>query len=136
MVAQRPFFVGRPGWVRSRAWIWLFSSRLQHDGVGGSIDIETDHLLELVGEFGIVGALERAHPMGLQPVPLPDASHRREADPNPLGQSPPRSNCHYADIGITGIYAVSRIMPHGRALRRVNLFRAMRQFGIIRGLRG
>jgi antirestriction protein ArdC len=28
-------------------------------------------------------------------------------------------------------YAVSRIMPHGRALRRVNLFRAMRQFGII-----
>jgi hypothetical protein len=27
-VAQRPFFIGRPGWVRSRAWIWLFSSRL------------------------------------------------------------------------------------------------------------
>ncbi|AZN98329.1 hypothetical protein EJ066_14785 [Mesorhizobium sp. M9A.F.Ca.ET.002.03.1.2] len=28
-------------------------------------------------------------------------------------------------------YAVSRIMPHGRALWRANLFRAMRQFGII-----
>src|SRR4051812_30668151 len=24
--AERPFFSGRPGWVRSRAWIWLFSS--------------------------------------------------------------------------------------------------------------
>ena len=22
----RPFFIGNPGWVRSSAWIWLFSS--------------------------------------------------------------------------------------------------------------
>jgi hypothetical protein len=22
----RPFFIGRPGWVRPSAWIWLFSS--------------------------------------------------------------------------------------------------------------
>src|SRR5437867_9083015 len=26
IVPARPFFMGRPGWVRSRAWIWLFSS--------------------------------------------------------------------------------------------------------------
>src|SRR5712691_9043029 len=26
MVPQRPFFQGRPGWVRSNAWIWHFSS--------------------------------------------------------------------------------------------------------------
>jgi hypothetical protein len=26
MVAQRPGFSGRPGCVRSSAWIWLFSS--------------------------------------------------------------------------------------------------------------
>ncbi len=25
-VPARPFFIGRPGWVRSSAWIWLFSS--------------------------------------------------------------------------------------------------------------
>jgi hypothetical protein len=25
-LARRPFFIGRPGWVRSSAWIWLFSS--------------------------------------------------------------------------------------------------------------
>jgi antirestriction protein ArdC len=37
-----------------------------------------------------------------------------------------RTVCHEL-----GHYAVSRIMPHGRALRRANLFRAMRRFGII-----
>jgi hypothetical protein len=26
MVPARPSFIGSPGWVRSRAWIWLFSS--------------------------------------------------------------------------------------------------------------
>ena len=26
MVPARPFFMGSPGWVRSRAWIWDFSS--------------------------------------------------------------------------------------------------------------
>ena len=26
IVPARPFFMGRLGWVRSRAWIWLFSS--------------------------------------------------------------------------------------------------------------
>ena len=25
IVPARPFFIGRPGWVRSSAWIWLFS---------------------------------------------------------------------------------------------------------------
>jgi hypothetical protein len=25
-VPARLFFIGRPGWVRSSAWIWLFSS--------------------------------------------------------------------------------------------------------------
>src|SRR5437879_13847615 len=26
IVPARPFFMGKPGWVRSSAWIWLFSS--------------------------------------------------------------------------------------------------------------
>ena len=50
--------------------------KTEDDGVGWRIDIEADDLLELLGEFGIVGELERAHPMRLQPVPLPDATHR------------------------------------------------------------
>ena len=57
----------------------------EHHSVGGWIDIEADHLFELLGEFGIVGELERAHPVGLQPVPLPDAPHRGGADPHRLG---------------------------------------------------
>ena len=47
----------------------------EHHGVGWRIDIEADDLLELLGEFGIVGELKRAHPMRLQPVPRPDAAH-------------------------------------------------------------
>ena len=45
-------------------------------------------------------------------------------------------NWHRTALHELGHYAVSRIMPHGRALPRANLFRAMRQFGIIRALRG
>jgi len=41
----------------------------EHDSVGRRIDVEPDHLLELVGEFGIVGNLEGAHPMRLQSMP-------------------------------------------------------------------
>jgi len=42
--------------------------------VSRRIDIEADHFPELVGEFELVGALERAHPMGLQHVRLPGRS--------------------------------------------------------------
>jgi hypothetical protein len=38
IVAQRPFFIGSPGWVRSRGWIWLFSAMLSTMAwAGGSI---------------------------------------------------------------------------------------------------
>jgi sugar lactone lactonase YvrE len=40
-VAQ-PFFRGRPGWVRSRAWIWDFSSTLRTTAWAGRIDIQAD----------------------------------------------------------------------------------------------
>src|SRR5271169_1148799 len=58
----------------------------EHDGVGWRIDIKTDDLLELLGELGIVGELERAHPMRLEPVPLPDPPHRgspKSQEPRP-----------------------------------------------------
>ena len=80
-----PFFHRQTGLGTIEGLDLAFLVKAEHDGMGGRIDIETDHLLELLGEFGIVGELERAHPMGLQPVPLPDASHRRGADPNRLG---------------------------------------------------
>ena len=46
---------------------------------------EADDILELVGEFGVVGDLEGTDPMRLQPLPLPDAPHRGRADPRRLG---------------------------------------------------
>jgi hypothetical protein len=54
-------------------------------GMGRRIDVEANDILELLGEFGIVGELECAHPMRLKPVPLPDALHRGGADPRRLG---------------------------------------------------
>jgi hypothetical protein len=48
MVAQRPFFIG----------------------MGRRIEAEADDLLEFVGKCGVVGDLERAHPMRLEPCPF------------------------------------------------------------------
>jgi len=47
-----------------------FSDRAK---VGRRVDIEADNFPTLVCEFQLVGALERAHPMGLQHVPFPAA---------------------------------------------------------------
>ena len=35
MVPARPFFMGKPGWLRSRAWIWLFSSTERTSALSG-----------------------------------------------------------------------------------------------------
>jgi hypothetical protein len=45
-----PFFNGRPGWVRSSAWIWLFSSTDSTMAWGRRIDIEPDNVVQLGGE--------------------------------------------------------------------------------------
>jgi hypothetical protein len=57
----------------------------QHHGMGRRIDIETDDLAELVGEGLIVGQLELAHTMRLQPVGAPDTLHRADAVAGRLG---------------------------------------------------
>src|SRR5215469_16861090 len=90
MVAQRPFFIGRPGWVRPRAWIWLFSSRRSTTACAGRIDVETDPLLELLGEFGIVGELERATRCGWSQCPFQMRRTEEGLTPSPW-PSPARS---------------------------------------------
>jgi hypothetical protein len=62
-------------------------------GMGRWIDIKANDILELVGESGVVGDLERAHPMWLKPLSHPDAPHRRRADPESLG------HCWRAPVG-------------------------------------
>ena len=44
------------------------------------IDVEADHVLQLVGELRVVGELELAHPVWCQAVAVPDALHRGNAD--------------------------------------------------------
>ncbi len=66
MVPARPFFTGRPGRVRSRAKIWLFSSCVhrriadaEHEGATGRVHIKAGHILELPDKTRIVRSLER-----------------------------------------------------------------------------
>jgi hypothetical protein len=51
------------------------------------IDVETDDILQLVGEFGIVGDLEASHPMRLQPLPRPDRHTEEELTPTALASA-------------------------------------------------
>ena len=62
-------------------------------GMGRWIDIKANDILELVGESGVVGDLERAHPMRLKPLSRPDAPHRGRTDPHRLG------HCWRAPVG-------------------------------------
>jgi hypothetical protein len=58
-------------------------------GMSRWIDVKANDILELVGELGVVGELEGAHPMRLKPLPRPDPPHRGRADPHRLGHRRP-----------------------------------------------
>lgn len=47
----------------------------QHHRVAGGIHIEANDILDLGGEGGIMRTLERADPIGLQTMLLPDPLH-------------------------------------------------------------
>ena len=85
MVPHLPGLSGRPGWVRSSAWIWLFSSMETHHRVRGRVHVEADDVIELGGEVGIVGSLEGADPVRLELVGLPDALDRAQRKAHGLG---------------------------------------------------
>ena len=70
---------GRPGCVRSSAWIWLFDDR-HHHRMGRRINIEADDIAQLLGKLRIGGQLEMARPVWLQAMGAPDALHRADAD--------------------------------------------------------
>ena len=62
----------------------------EDNGVGGGIDVETDHVPEFFGELRIVRQFECPDTMGRELVGLKDALHRSQADPHGLGQHPTR----------------------------------------------
>src|SRR5512144_404202 len=45
------------------------------------VDVEADHVLQLVGKLRIVGELELADPVRRETMAAPDALHRGDADP-------------------------------------------------------
>src|SRR5439155_17194594 len=104
MVWQRPGLIGNPGWVRSSAWIWLFSSIDSTTAcAGGSTPgsglwpapragSEPDDVSELGSKAGIARALEGTEPMRLQFVRPPDALHRTQRDADGFGHRPGRSS--------------------------------------------
>ena len=66
-VPAPPFFIGRPGSVRSRAWIWLFSSTQRTSAFVRRIEKKSDHVFNLRGEVLVARDLERLDKMRLQP---------------------------------------------------------------------
>src|SRR3979411_1424764 len=57
----------------------------EHDRVRRGVDVEADYRTQLGDELRILGQLETAHPVRVQPMRLPDPLHRRNADPDCLG---------------------------------------------------
>ena len=93
--AGRPFFIGRPGWVRSSAWICDLLVDREHDGMRRRVDIEPDHVAQLGGERRVRGQLEGPDPMRRKPVRRPDPLHGAQArcrwprpSPGPSSASP------------------------------------------------
>ena len=85
MVPARPFFIGKPrlGAVE-RLDLGLLVYR-QHDGVLRRVEIQANHVLELLGKARIVRQFEGRHQMRLQAMGLPDRVNARRRDAHRLG---------------------------------------------------
>ena len=111
MVPARPFFIGRLGWVRSRAESAPFIDP-QHHGMGRRIDIEADDIVELLGECRVVGELEAPPAMRSEAMRLPDALDGRR-----LGRRPPPSPATSSASPRTAAAPASGGRPRRRAPR-------------------
>ena len=92
VMGHRPAFSGLERQARLRAVERLdlaFLVDRNHDRMLGRIHVEADDVLDLLGELGIVGALEGADAVRLQPMRLPQALHRAQADADGFGQARP-----------------------------------------------
>ena len=75
------------GWVRSRAWICLFSSTERTTGVGRRIDIEANHVFSFSANSGSFDSLNAR--MRCELVGNEDVLHGAQADASRLRQHPP-----------------------------------------------
>src|ERR1700732_503794 len=67
MVPARPFFIGSPGWVRSSAWIWLFSSTERTMAWSGGLTYSPTISLSLAANCGSLDSLNRRTRCGRRP---------------------------------------------------------------------
>ena len=91
--------------------------------MGGRIDVEADHVVQLLDKGRIVRAFERAHPMRLQTVRLPDPLDGAQRDLDPLGHRGDRPVGHLAGwlervSATTSATVRGGGMPGGRVLSR------------------
>ena len=88
VMGHRPAFSGLKRQARLRAVerldLALLVDRDDHR-VLGRVHVEADDVLDLLGELGIVGALEGANGVRLQPVRLPQALNGAQADADGFG---------------------------------------------------
>ena len=80
--------MGSPGWVRSSAWIWLFSSIESTIAWSGRVDVEADHVPDLVREGRIARQLELSEAVRSEAVSPPDLLYRGNGARDRLGHRP------------------------------------------------
>ena len=81
----RPFFSGNPGCAIERLDLALLVDR-EHQRLVRGVEIKPDDVLYLLAELGVVGELEAARQMRLQPMRRQDALHARMAEADRLGE--------------------------------------------------
>ena len=83
-----PFFIGSPGWVRSSAWIWLFSSTDSTTACAGGSTYRPTMSWSLAANSGSLDSLKRLDAVRLQAVRRPDPLHRAQRDAGRRGHRP------------------------------------------------
>jgi hypothetical protein len=83
-VPERPRFIGKPGWVRSKAWIGFLVNR-EHDRVRRRVDIKPDHVAQLGGKLRVAAELKRSQPVWRQAMGAPDLLHRTDRQAHGTG---------------------------------------------------
>lgn len=77
---------GRPGCVRSSAWICVFSSQHSTSACSGGVEVETNDVFELLDEMRVVGELEGFDSVRLEVMSAPNAGHRSGVGAKVRGQ--------------------------------------------------
>src|SRR4029434_2117198 len=88
MVWARPAFNGSAGWVRSSAWVWLFSSTDKTRACSGGFIYSPHDGFQFLGEVGVPTDFESLNQVRLQTMSMPNTAHAGFADAYNLRHGP------------------------------------------------